>query len=165
MLSGPLIAAVLAMFIRPIIQRRTGWSRAWTYLASLALVLVVIYGCPLLLAAGWEFEPAFTQGLPPTGSGATPAATRVPKVPGPNFQSQTLPQPMSAGTPAVVVSKGLNLRAGPGADYQDIGDLRRCDRLEVMGEYGDWLEVEAYGVRAWVHGDYVSFDLSLCPTK
>ena len=52
MLSGPLIAAVLALFIRPIIQRRTGWSRAWAYFASLALVLAVFYGCALLIEAG-----------------------------------------------------------------------------------------------------------------
>ena len=175
----PLVIGAILMFpLSGYFKRHYHWRDWVCRVAGIGVGLVSGYLCftvfvtaALLGPAAGGLGSAFTQGLPPApaparsgaGSGATSAATRVPKVPGPNFQSQTLPQPMRAGTPAVVVSKGLNLRAGPGADYQDIGDLRRCDRLEVIGEQGEWLEVEAYGVRAWVHGDYVSFDLSLCP--
>ncbi len=163
----PLVIGAILMFpLSGYFKRHYHWRDWVCRVAGIGVGLVSGYLCfamfvtaALLGPAAGDVGSAFTQGL----AEPTPAATRAPKVPGPNFQNQTLPQPMRAGTPAVVVSKGLNLRAGPGADYQDIGDLRRCDRLEVIGEQGEWLEVKAYGVRAWVHGDYVSFDLSVCP--
>lgn len=165
----PLVIGAVLMFpLSGYFKRHYHWRDWVCRVAGIGVGLVSGYLCftvfvtaALLGPAAGGLASGFTQGL----AEPTLVATRVPKVPGPNFQSQTLPQPMRASTPAVVISKGLNLRAGPGADYQDIGDLRRCDRLEVIGEQGDWLEVEAYGGRAWVHGDYVSFDLSLCPTK
>jgi uncharacterized protein YgiM (DUF1202 family) len=166
----PLVIGAILMFpLSGYFKRHYHW-RDWVCrvagigvgLGSGYLCFAVFVTAALLGPAAGGLGSGFTQGLTePTP--AAPPRGETPKVPGPNFQRQAIPPPMNAGTPAVVVSKGLNLRSGPGADYQDIGDLRRCDRLDVIGEQGDWLEVEAFGVRAWVHGDYVSFDLSLCP--
>jgi len=159
----PLVIGAVLMFpLSGYFKRRYNW-RDWVCRVAgigvgVAIGYLLVAGFVLLALLGPALGQQAQQVIDPTSAGPS-----VPRTALPSFQTGPLPHPMSAGTPAVVVSKGLNLRAGPGADYQDIGDLWRCDRLEVIGEQGDWLEVEADGVRAWVHGDYVSFDLSVCP--
>lgn len=64
--------------------------------------------------------------------------------------------------PAVVTARGLNVRAGPSAESADIGDLHRCDVVQVTGESGEWLQIEYNGGRAYVHGDYVALGTSEC---
>ncbi len=55
----------------------------------------------------------------------------------------------------VTVSK-LNVRGGPGINYQILGELTRGDPVEVRGEFGDWLRIAPLqDASVWIHADYV----------
>src|SRR5215208_6422389 len=52
---------------------------------------------------------------------------------------------------------GLNLRAGPGTEFQSLGVLPQGTELTVLGpfENGVWLPVSHQGRRGFVHSDYI----------
>jgi len=132
----PLVIGAVLMFpLSGYFKRRYKWRDWVCRVAGIGVGVAIGYllfaGFVLLALLGPALGQQAQQVIDPTSAGPS-----VPRTALPSFQTGPLPHPMSAGTPAVVVSKGLNLRAGPGADYQDIGDLWRCDRLEVIGEQG-----------------------------
>jgi uncharacterized protein YraI len=53
----------------------------------------------------------------------------------------------------------LNLRAGPGINYNRVGSLSKGDAVAVRGEVGEWLKIVPPPVAtAWVSEDYVRID-------
>jgi hypothetical protein len=77
------------------------------------------------------------------------------------------PAPTSTPTPAVdaVVNVDvLNFRAGPGTNYDVIGEFNQGDSLTVTGKNpeGDWLEVStADGIEGWVFADLTVLNIDL----
>ena len=66
-----------------------------------------------------------------------------------------------AATPAVVNTNILNLRNGPGTGYRVIDTLSREDQLVVIGQQGDWRQVQTLlGQTGWVFGQYLTADPS-----
>jgi uncharacterized protein YgiM (DUF1202 family) len=56
----------------------------------------------------------------------------------------------------VVTAQPLNLRAGPGINYSRVGALDRGTRVDVRGEFGDWLKLApSPEVSLWVSADLV----------
>ena len=55
----------------------------------------------------------------------------------------------------VKVKSALNLRKGPGSDYEVIGTLQNEERVEVIKEVDGWYEVEAKGKRGYASKDYI----------
>lgn len=56
----------------------------------------------------------------------------------------------------VVTAQPLNLRAGPGINYSRIGALDRGTRVEVRGEFGEWLKLAPTpGVSLWISPELV----------
>jgi len=65
---------------------------------------------------------------------------------------------------ALVTAEALNVRAGPGADYDRVGVIREGDELEVVSRTpaGDWLEVIATDdTKGWVSTAYVVLNIAL----
>lgn len=55
-----------------------------------------------------------------------------------------------------VIVKTLNIRSGPGINYNVVGRFQREDRVNVRGEFGDWLKIAPPETASlWVSRDYV----------
>lgn len=51
----------------------------------------------------------------------------------------------------------LNLRAGPGEDFEVVSSMERGDWVAVMALAGPWVKVEhESGVTGWAHGDFLT---------
>lgn len=49
----------------------------------------------------------------------------------------------------------LNVRRGPGSDYDVVGKLTYGDVVEILSEEGDWYRILYDGQEAYIHKDYV----------
>lgn len=54
---------------------------------------------------------------------------------------------------AAVGAERANLRAGPGAEYERVGQLAAGRRVALLARHGDWVQVEHGGRRAWMRAD------------
>jgi len=65
---------------------------------------------------------------------------------------------MGGGTPAgtVRVSTYLNVRSGPGTNYDVIGKLYNGNNVDILEESGGWYKINYNGQEAWVCGKYVA---------
>jgi len=121
-------------------------------------------------------ESSVPTALTPTIS-TTPVPAQGPKiVDGVSWFTTPEPTPTRRGTgettikiaapakTARVDTDVLNLRAGPGTNYQRTGQVHRGDELEIVGRNADrtWLKVIALVEReAWVYADLVTWEGSL----
>lgn len=53
---------------------------------------------------------------------------------------------------AIVTEAVVNLRAGPGTDYPLVGQVRRYQQLDIVGQEGAWYRVVCAGREAWIAG-------------
>jgi uncharacterized protein YraI len=68
---------------------------------------------------------------------------------------------VSFATAIVLTGKArnfLNLRSGPGTNFDKILVLAPETPLEILAEEGVWLKISAEGIQGYVHGDYVVRD-------
>ncbi|MEZ7892157.1 MAG: SH3 domain-containing protein [Candidatus Wallbacteria bacterium] len=65
---------------------------------------------------------------------------------------------MGGGTPAgtVRVSTYLNVRSGPGTNYDVIGKLYNGNNVDILEESGGWYKINYNGQTGWICGKYVS---------
>lgn len=68
----------------------------------------------------------------------------------------------SAKTGTVRVNTALNVRTGPWAAI--IGALHNGDRVEIVGQEGEWYKIKYNGQTAFVHSDYVDASSSSGPS-
>lgn len=99
--------------------------------------------------------------VPPTDTPTTtPTATNTPTLTPTNTPKATstptdTPAPTATSTPAVVIVKTANLRAGPGTNYQIVGKVSPGDDIEVTGKdkSGKWYQVKTTKHNeAWIAG-------------
>jgi hypothetical protein len=111
----------------------------FTLLALRGAALVVLAACRATA------PPAPQPAPPPTVTEAPPA-----------------PVPVTV----TVTARTLNVRAEPGTDAAVVGRAKRGDRLEVVGERGEWLEIRTGAPLAgWVHGRYTRRDTPCPPDR
>ncbi|NLX91852.1 MAG: SH3 domain-containing protein [Firmicutes bacterium] len=70
------------------------------------------------------------------------------------------PSPEEDPNPRVGIVSGnsVNIRSGPGTDYDRLTQVNAGTRLTVLAEKGGWLQVEIPGGgKGWILGDYVDF--------
>ena len=108
-------------------------------------------------------EPTKEQESTPT---PTPEPTPAPtSEPTPTPTSEPTPTPEAKPTAeATVTSTVLNLRAGPGTNYAALGQVRKGDKLQILGKNdpGTWIKVKTpTGTEAWVILTYVTVTGSL----
>lgn len=85
--------------------------------------------------AGWLVG---IQGTTSTSQAAAPSVTQ------------------ASGKVAVVTSDTLNVRSGPGTNYNIAGKVKKGDRLNVLSQSGDWVKVQNGNVTGWVANWLVS---------
>ena len=69
--------------------------------------------------------------------------------------------PPATNTPwstVIVTGSVVNLRAGPGTQYERVGSVYRGDTLQVTGGYEDWYRIyfPAGSQFAWIYGNLTS---------
>lgn len=90
---------------------------------------------------------------------AQPTATKKPPTAVPTRTSLPTPIP-----DAVVITERLNVRSGPGINYDVLGTVNEGDALDVTGQSpgGSWIKVETQdGMEGWVSSDLVELNISL----
>jgi hypothetical protein len=147
-------------------------------IATLVLVSALgCLGCPLtsLIARAPTPAPTPTRTPKPTftpGPTATdtPIPTNTPNVPPPTDTPSSPPTPVPTPAPpqpeAVVATKVLNVRSGPGANYSRVGQIKEGERLKVIGrtDASDWLKiVTSNGQEGWVATEFVTVNTDLGP--
>ncbi|MDC3378851.1 SH3 domain-containing protein [Planctomycetota bacterium] len=66
------------------------------------------------------------------------------------------PEPTTKTVAEVTRASRLNLRSGPGTDHERVGQARRGDVFDVVGEQGVWRQLrQADGSLVWAHGYYM----------
>lgn len=114
----------------------------------------------------WEkagMEPAFAE--------ATPTFSPKPD-PSPTPRQTAKPSPTPAYTvdeldeyaDGYVNSKTVNLRKGPGTEYDVLGEYGRYDELLVTGACGEWYRVKLDGLRGYMLKEYVTIGSVPTPT-
>lgn len=69
----------------------------------------------------------------------------------------------NSGTTTYATSTGrVNVRKGPGSNYSKLGQVKKGDKLQVLGESGKWLKVSWNNTTAYVFKQY--FKLSTTTT-
>lgn len=65
--------------------------------------------------------------------------------------------PVTASTKEVIVNENyLNLRSGPGTNYDKLGQVHQNEQYPIVGQEGDWVEIQLDGYTAWISTDYVT---------
>jgi formylglycine-generating enzyme required for sulfatase activity/serine/threonine protein kinase len=138
----------------------------WKWVAGMGVVVVVVVGLIIALVSGGgpatkptptseaaALAPTATTtvptntptSVPPTSTPLSPTPTDTPTVPPTDTPT---PKPV-----AVVQAEVLNVRGGPGTEYDVLGQVEQGDQLEIVTrtEGGDWLQVRLTdGKEGWV---------------
>lgn len=65
-------------------------------------------------------------------------------------------KPTQQYTLMVVTADELNVRTGPGTNFDVQGSLKQGDEVQVLATEGDWCRIQYKGTEAYVHKDYVA---------
>lgn len=65
-------------------------------------------------------------------------------------------EPAIAPTHVICTSGSVNLRAGPGTDYEKLGTISRGVSARLIEPGSEWHQIEFNSTQAWVSADYVS---------
>jgi hypothetical protein len=96
------------------------------------------------------------------GGGTPPAPTATGAVQPTNtlvIQPTLAPgQPTPPCTPSVTAATDLNVRAGPGTNYQSVGKMAKGSTAQVTGRIADgtWWQIVLGGVQGWVAASYTT---------
>jgi serine/threonine-protein kinase len=141
---------------------------SWKWVAAIGGVVVVVVGLVIALVSGGGppvrltstpetavLAPTATPTTVPTKTPTSVPPTSTPLPPTPT-DTPTLVPPTETPTPkpaAVVQAEALNVRGGPGTEYDVVGQVKQGDQLEIVTrtEGGDWLQVRLTdGKEGWV---------------
>lgn len=122
-------------------------------LLTLAVFIVSILAC----------GPAATPKEAEPPSVSETEATSVPAAPTPVAATSTPIPPTPTPITATVEAEALNMRTGPGVEYDRIGVVRGGDVLNIMARTpaADWLKVIGPdGTEGWVAAAYVALNIA-----
>ena len=79
----------------------------------------------------------------------------------PGSNPSTPAGPVAPNTPATIVNaeNGLNIRSGPGPDYDVVASAQNGAKITILGEENGWYKIHYIGTNAgYISKDYVSID-------
>lgn len=88
-------------------------------------------------------------------TGSLTACGKEPEAPA-SVTTATTATTTAAKTAYYVNATALNVRKGPGGEYDVIGSLHSGDVVEVLGREGNWCRILYEGAEAYVSADYIS---------
>jgi len=65
----------------------------------------------------------------------------------------------SSPPPAWVNASNVNVRKGPGLQYESYGKLRCGTKVYILEKRGSWFKCRTPGGRGWIRGDLLEFDV------
>ncbi len=65
----------------------------------------------------------------------------------------------SSPPPAWVNASNVNVRKGPGLQYESYGKLRCGTKVYILEKHGSWFKCRTPGGRGWIRGDLLEFDV------
>jgi serine/threonine-protein kinase len=127
----------------------------WRWVAGVGAAVVVVVALSIALTSGGG--PATKPTSAPTAAVLAPTATLTiaPTNPPTSVPLTSTPTPKPV---AVVQAEALNVRGGPGTEYDVLGQVKQNDELEIMArtEEGDWLQVRlADEEEGWISAQMV----------
>ncbi len=121
-------------FVRPALERRDAAQQISTPQAS---------------------PTAATLVSPTPQPTAAPTATPMPATVTP-LPSAALPTATPAVANMVAGADGVNVRAGPGTNFNKIGYIDPGVSVHLTGRYSDWWQIDYNGTQGWVFSELVS---------
>lgn len=100
-----------------------------------------------------EAEIAALKGNNPGGSTTTPNTGTVTPNTGtvtPNTGTNT----PSANSTLTITGNTLNIRSGPGTNYEVVGSLAKGDKVTRLGTEGEWYRIQHGNVTGYISVDY-----------
>ncbi len=144
------------------------WFNVWVVAGVVILALFgvgIVVGGVLLTRGGRlgaEATPPVPKSppasiLPTVGGVSAPTFTPLPTVtPLPEVTTQPATDiPPAAATPSAMIEAGeggVNVRSGPGTNFEAIGRLESGEKAAVTGKYADWWQIDSGGAPGWVAG-------------
>ena len=84
----------------------------------------------------------------------TTVETTLSPVPEPTAEAETVMETSEAFT--MYAADSLNVRSGPGSEYDLLGTYQRNDRISVYDNSGQWASIDYSGTLAYVFSSYLS---------
>lgn len=141
----------------------TGWkfSRRDFLAAASVATAAAVTGAAAGCGPGPE-EAATPTAVKPTHTLTPTKVMQLTRTPTPTKTSTSTPTKTPTKTPtpqpiAIVDTEGLNVRKGPGTDYDILGSVKRGDELVIVGRLADksWYQIEYEELKGWVFGGLV----------
>lgn len=80
--------------------------------------------------------------------------------------STTSPKPSTtAKETASITATSLNVRSTPSTTGTRVGNLKKNAIVTVVTDQGSWSQIEAKGIKGWVHSDYLKITSTGSPSK
>lgn len=159
-LFGALAMALVSVLL---CKRKRRAAAIWGAAVAASLIAGAVMAMPLL-----KEELLGPMAVAPPRETPVPTFTAFPATLTPTpypTPTPTMALPTTTPSPdAVVKADVLNLRAGPGTDYDVVGQVRDGDTLVITGRTsaGDWLEViTPNGSEGWVAASFVQINVDL----
>ncbi len=112
-------------------------------------------------ASPWEAAKPEASASPAPTEEPTPTPKQTAKPsPTPAYEVEELEEYLDG----YVNSKTINLRKGPGTDYEVLGEYERYDELLVTGTCEEWYRVKLDGLRGYMLMEYVTIGGTPTPT-
>lgn len=105
-----------------------------------------------------ESTPAEPEATPETTPEPTPEPTPVPEYEGLSVQPTTYYNEGEQPTYTVTDGNNLNMRGGPGTDYDKIGQVPASTGVTALGtnEDGSWVVVNYNGTYGWLKTEFLN---------
>jgi hypothetical protein len=132
------VCAIACFIIQKKSKRLTVLFTAFTVLASIGLIIAVLY-------LGPRETKAFFVNL----------QHMIPKR---EQQAIKEPTPTSTSIYAYVTSDALNVRARASVDSEIVGQLLKDQRIEIVDNSGQWKKIKSENIEGYVASDYLRYE-------
>jgi uncharacterized protein YgiM (DUF1202 family) len=135
---GICVVCLIVCFVIYKKARKTGLKTFFTILASVGLIITVLYSGPGKTEA---FFANFQKIIP--------------KLERKTLKEPASTEPISTSSYAYVISDALNIRSGPSVGNEIIGQLFKDQRVEIVDSSGQWWKIKFGDTEGYVGSDFL----------